>query len=201
MKVNVRAKANSQAAQSGFTLIELLLVFTIIGILVTLMTPAISTVREKADTAACIANLRALGVAVQTASQDNGGTIPYIEIDLSDPIYTEEMMQRAGVDQLPKGLLETLGPYGITERHLQCPADLKSTKNFATYGTSYQWRPHIDGENINNPLMYTRRGVFSVSNPNRLLIMFDHEAVHPPPFRQNRLYLSGAINRGNTSRR
>jgi prepilin-type N-terminal cleavage/methylation domain-containing protein len=198
---STHGKRPAPSAHSGFTLLELLLVLTLIGILATLVTPALSAARQKAEAVACIGNLRALGIAVQAACNDNDGTVPYIEIDPLEPIYTEEMMRLAGVDQLPKGLLETLSPYGITERHLQCPADIKSVNNYARYKTSYQWRPHIDGENATNPLIYARRGVFSVSNPNRLLIMFDHEAVHPPPFRQNRLYLSGAVNRGTASRR
>jgi prepilin-type N-terminal cleavage/methylation domain-containing protein len=49
-------------AQQGFTLVELLVVIAIIGILVALLLPAIQAAREAARRAACVNNLRQIGV-------------------------------------------------------------------------------------------------------------------------------------------
>jgi len=56
----------------GFTLIELLVVITIIGILVSLMLPAVQSARETARIAQCKNNLRQIGVAFNTHHEAQG---------------------------------------------------------------------------------------------------------------------------------
>ncbi len=53
----------SYPKKRGFTLVELLVVIAIIGILIALLLPAIQAAREAARCAACINNLKQMGLA------------------------------------------------------------------------------------------------------------------------------------------
>lgn len=172
---------------SGFTLIELLCVVVIVAVLIQLTSPAYKKVMEKARSAACGSNLRQLGLAAELAAQDNEGEYPYIENDPQNPVYTAENLPEGVV---PMTLLEALQDYGIQESFLKCSADLGRNNRFKSMGSSYEWRPMLDGESVLAPMVYGRRGVRKVS-PSRFRLLMDVDPVHRG--RQNAVYADGHV--------
>ena len=59
----------------GFTLIELLVVIAITGMLLGMLAPALSQARRRAQSIACINNLKQLGTAITLYADDNDGRL------------------------------------------------------------------------------------------------------------------------------
>jgi len=66
-----------QTFRPGFTLVELIVVIGVVAVLAALLLPALASAKDKARKAACISNLRQVGIAVQAYASDNSGRIPF----------------------------------------------------------------------------------------------------------------------------
>ena len=179
-------------SERGFTLIELILVISIIALLATLIFPATTILVERAQNTKCMNNLRQIGVSAHLAANDNDNRYPKIEVDPENPIYQPE--------DGAKSMQEALGPYGVSDKVLQCPTDLKGANWFAKLKTSYMWLPYADDEPTNNIMIYSRRGAFS-AKLSRVRMAHDYEPIHPPdrvgrPKRWNTLYADGHVEAG-----
>lgn len=65
--------------QTGFTLIELLTVIAIIGILTAILIPVVASARESARRAACVSNLRQIGMSSLLYASENNDRLPVID--------------------------------------------------------------------------------------------------------------------------
>jgi prepilin-type N-terminal cleavage/methylation domain-containing protein/prepilin-type processing-associated H-X9-DG protein len=157
--------------QHAFTLVELLLVIAIIGLLASLLLPAVNSFTDRARDLKCQQNLRNLYVLLNNAALDNDNKYPEIEIDPQNPVHPG--------DPLAKTLIETIKPYGGTEKNLQCPADLSGPNWYSKKQTSYMWQPMSEDEPTTNITMYGPRGSFP-AKLSRVRLVQDWDLVHGP---------------------
>jgi len=161
---------NNPKPIAAFTLVELLVVFAIIASLVSLLMPTITTVRQKANTLACVSNMRQIGISAQLYINDHGSRTPIIEPWPAQPVYSPSDGAQT--------ILQALGPYGVTTAVLKCPSDLAGPNYFAKEGSSYQWFPMANGQNtqaIKQVWMDNQSQTLSMS---RLFLAFDYSPVH-----------------------
>ena len=77
MRISSRVKIRDNIQSFGFTLIELLVVLAVISLLMGILLPALSQVRQQARRAACAGNLRQVGLAIHLYAEAFDNTIPF----------------------------------------------------------------------------------------------------------------------------
>ncbi len=97
--------------RTGFTLVELLVVIAIIAILISILLPSLSKVRQQATTVQCMSNQRQVLMAIRMYANENS-TIGFPWISESQPYIYYSWLQ---------GLLD--GHYMTSDAAAQCTAD------------------------------------------------------------------------------
>jgi prepilin-type N-terminal cleavage/methylation domain-containing protein len=172
------------AKTDGFTLIELLVVIAIIGVLASLLLPALSRAKRAAHAVACISNLRQLGLALNLYVQDNNDHLPYCALLPS-------------VNTNLSAITVPLLPYLKNKDIFRCPADRTM---FPVEGTSYEWNIYLNGASYDHPEDWSPvteilvQTIFGgrLNTP----LLGDAEANHPKSANsagKNALYLDGRV--------
>jgi len=120
-----------ESRRPGFTLIELLVVIAIIGVLASLLLPALSRAKERARRTACLSNLRQLLVATHLYAGDHDGLLPKGGTDLRNSHDTHTPILSTRTKEV---MLQYVSPLKVFD----CP---NLANNFATDET---WRVHPD---------------------------------------------------------
>lgn len=108
----------NKSRQRAFTLIELLVVIAIIGLLAALVFPALRQALERSRSAACLNNMRQIGLAVMQYAADHQQHFPRSQHSAfahGEPVWARAIAPYLGADE------DTWQP--LTNSIYRCPSD------------------------------------------------------------------------------
>jgi len=164
-------------------LIELLVVIAIIGILAALLMPTLGRSKEAAKGAACISNLRQVGVALQLYVDSNNQRLPIMR----DKLVVTDTNQPP-TNSFPSVDIVLRDELGNTNV-LRCLSDREEL--FEQTGSSYAWNNLLNGQRADNLTALGMR-----FDPHAIPVFFDKEKFHAargPAKAVNYLYADGHI--------
>ena len=147
----------------GFTLIELLVVIAIIGILSALLLPALSSAKGRGKQAACISNLRQLGVATQLYQNEYEVFPPH-----------KWSIGNGQSDRWPVAVASQLR----SEQFLICPSvpQWKIGRN-NSYGYNYKYLGSLRSNSESPTAPYERFPVKQVASPSTTITYADSDGT------------------------
>ena len=140
----------------GFTLIELLVVISVIALLLSILLPSLSRVKEQAKAALCMSNMRQLGITFQMYVLDDkknhfprGNDNLMFNGDFEFAYGGDEQTVFGLIVNLPEPEDRLLYPYLQELDVYKCPADRGMEMPFA----GGQWKPSVF-ESVGNSYRY-----------------------------------------------
>lgn len=207
---NTRVPAATPSSRSkvsllAFTLIELLLVIAIFALLASLLLPALSRSKAKAYNAACVNNLRQLGIATRLYSDENEERLPSAEILPSQPINPSKPLPRI-CDVLAKYVGKVEATNGTGAKVFSCPSDRKG--RFVAEGSSYEWNAELNGQRMDVTRTSSAFLLREMGNPDAGItnfvltfppgttpLLLDYDESHPRStgFGMNAVFMDGHV--------
>ena len=121
---------SDRSIRRAFSLVELLVVTAIIGVLVSLLLPAVQYARESARRTNCASNMRQVGLAMNQFIDTHGGRFPETYHTIAD-----------------KSWIYTLAPFMESVDSIRiCPSDEKGQERFELKLTSYVMNAYLTSE-------------------------------------------------------
>lgn len=194
MKPIVPDNPYSRETFQHFTLIELLVVIAIIAILAGMLLPALNQARAKAQTIACVNNLKQLGLVIAQYTDDNDDLLPPNDAgngSAPKPTWSNHLMgpnPHTPTDPWGTGFQFTSGKY-LSISQFRCPAQAGTFRMDGQTGGGNDWwmlSPHY----ASSWYMLRRASekavkISNVKNPSSKLLLVDIQKMDGSGVLQN----------------
>ncbi|MGF1677934.1 MAG: hypothetical protein ACFCUX_01940 [Candidatus Methylacidiphilales bacterium] len=163
---------------------ETAVVVLIVGLLVSLSIPVVQMVIDRSKEAACLSNLRQIGLAVQSYAAEHDNNLPQLAAGRSSRSEDIPVMDTV------------LLPYVNDSRIFRCPADTRDL--FEISGSSYFWNyfPTLQEDgSVNLKIPSLEFSLLQVSEPSKIPLVVDKEAFHRAKTHASILYADGSARR------
>jgi len=160
----------------GFTLIELLVVIAIIGMLSSILLPALSKAREKGRQAVCISNLKEIFLAIEMYKNDNDEWYPLRSDSTNYPSYPimfwSGSQSASGVDLDFTG--SPIYPYLKAGEIKTCPSFKEFGKAYQPASGGYGYNGQVGGYKGSGGTELVKQHKDSdIKNPSNTIILSD----------------------------
>ena len=190
--------------RAAVTLVELLVVVAIVGLLLSLLLPAIQSAREAARRTVCKSNLRQCGIAMTLYLDRKSGGGPQDKFPEAAGLPSQELFIRWPAEPIRPSIAAVLGPFTENVREVfRCPSDVshfvrtgpkadeikarwdsipeaERPKEYQTVpyeGTSYEY-PWLRLAGRTRAQALTSRRTGQALSSGRLWVLYEFEAFH-----------------------
>ncbi len=183
--------------RDGFTLIELLVVVAIVALLAALLFPVFAKVRERGRQAACLSNLRQLGMATFQYAQDSDDRYPYGgdpgDLNTDGWEYSQKGQYWPAIQQMQadhQTLPNVMAGYVKDHNLWRCPSDngfdvagsletvpLEAHPScFQAFGMSYAYTTllALNGQTIGGVRAWSQSAPYSEHDPVEVPLYYNH---------------------------
>jgi prepilin-type N-terminal cleavage/methylation domain-containing protein/prepilin-type processing-associated H-X9-DG protein len=156
----IQMKIQIVRSRAAFTLIELLVVVAIIGVLASLLLPALANAKTKGRSTGCINNLRQIGIGMQMYADDHDGYFP---------------TTTHGAGTNASWIYQLADYLGQVDKVRGCLADPKSEERLAAKGTSYIMNEFtsVDAVDPFGNILQSYRKADALAHPTETITVFE----------------------------
>ncbi len=187
----MKALFPAKSARPGFTLVELLVVIVVIAVLMGVLMPQVSKMKEKGRRTVCASNLRQIHALIEAYLKDYDDYFPYCDVSATGASTRNAPML---LDEKENILLRRR--FARNVRVFQCPSRLVMGDTEKPRKFHYEYNPMLSFRGTSGGKAPRALKSAQVQNPGMVRMVWDSDDEGSPGTRSGDHYFDAADNHG-----